>query len=155
MRVLGRDGRVMDRLAVLPGDILRRDGDTLQDESASTVTISAPLAQVEAAQHLALLYVSSHLFGNTASATHHAQRRSDVLIVLLLPSTRLSLPPGQTFGDLESEQVVQVSGTLNIRTHLLLRPTSFVVGVAQGTQQCSTLSVIGDQDCAEEPANTP
>jgi hypothetical protein len=34
MRVLGRDGRLIDRLAVRPGDILVWRSDTVQDESA-------------------------------------------------------------------------------------------------------------------------
>lgn len=155
MRVLGRDGRSLDRLAVRPGDILLWRGDTVQDESASTTTVSGPLAQVEVAQHLAILNVSLLLFGDDAPGTLSSQRRSDVLLVLLLPSTRLSLPHGQAFADLESEQAVQVTGTLNWRTHLLLRPTSFVVGAAPRAQQCTTLSVTGDQDCAGEPVNTP
>ncbi len=153
--VLGRDGRAMDRLAVLPGDVLLWRGDAVQDESASAATVSGPLAQVEVAQHLAILDVSAILFDDSAPGTPSSRRRSDVLIVLLLPSTRLSLPRGQAFADLGSEQAVQVTGTLNLRTHMMLRPTSFVAGASPRAQPCTTLSVSGDQDCAGEPVNTP
>jgi len=153
--VLGHDGRTMDRLAVMSGDVLLRVGGTVQDESASTATVRGPLAQVDIAQRLLILNVSPQPSDDLAPGSPNSLRRSDVVIVLLLPGTRLVLPRGQTLGDLETGQTVQVTGTLNWRTHSVLRPTSVVVGAAPRAQQCTTLSVSGDQDCAGEPANEP
>jgi hypothetical protein len=127
MRVLGRDGRVMDRLAVRSGDILLRHGDTVLDELASTATICGPLAQAEGAQQPMILNVATLLPNGADLGTSKLHRRSDVVVVLLLPSTRLKLPPGQAFAGLKPWLSVQVTGTLNWRTHALLRPTSLVV----------------------------
>jgi hypothetical protein len=68
MLMLGSEGRRMDRQAVSSGDILLRRGDTVQDESASAATVSAPLARVESARHLVLLAVSALVFGDSAPA---------------------------------------------------------------------------------------
>jgi hypothetical protein len=48
MRVLGRGGRPLDPAALRVGDILPRQGDTVQDESADAVTLIGQVAQVEA-----------------------------------------------------------------------------------------------------------
>lgn len=142
------DERAIDQLAVQSDDAVMRQGDSVQDEIASAGTVHGQVAQVQVAQHLAILYAFPHAPGGIAHIWPGSQRPGNVVIVLVLPSTRVSLPHGQTFAGLQPGQAVHVSGTLNWRTHILLRPSSFVVGAAPRTQQCTMLSVTGDEECA-------
>lgn len=126
-RVLGRSGRFLDRLALQPGDVLLRQGDLVQDESAEAATVSGQLAQVLPGRRL-VLHVLTTLPASAALHIAHPERRTGVVAVLLLPSTRIALPHGEALGDLAQGQPVQATGTLNWRTHTLLRPTLVVVG---------------------------
>jgi len=138
-QVLGRGGRPMNRLALLTGDILLHEGNLVQDESADSTTITGRVAQVDAAQRLVVLQVSTVVIG--------PRRQSDVVLVLLSPSTSVVLPPGQGLSQLQPGQTVQVAGTLNWRTHVMLRPTSFTAQVAVARPPCTTLPVTGRQNC--------
>jgi hypothetical protein len=71
-----------------------------------------------------------------------------VVVVLLLDSTRVVLPHGQTLTDLQDGQPVQVTGTVNWRTHSVLRPVSFVVQQANSTTPCTSLPATGGRTCA-------
>ncbi|HWE64601.1 MAG TPA: hypothetical protein VHB98_23035, partial [Chloroflexota bacterium] len=148
MRVLGRSGRFLDRLAMRPGDILLRQGSMVQDESADSVMVRGRLAQVEVAQGLVVLQVPTTQPGSAALRIAHPARRSNVILVLLTPSTRVRLPSGLGLADLEPGPSVQVTGTLNWRTDTLLRPTSLVVGVVIALPPCTILPAAGEQDCA-------
>jgi hypothetical protein len=151
MRVLGRGGRFLDRQALRAGDILLRQGDMVQDESADAATVSGRVAQVEAAQRLVVLQVPTTLPGSAALGIAHPRRRSDVVLVLLTPSTRLALPRGQGLVDLGPGQAVQATGTLNWRTHSLLRPTSLTVQGIVPVRSCTTLPVSGKEPCTGKP----
>ena len=72
MRVLGRDGRFLDRMAMRRGDILLRLGNMVQDESADAASIRGPVAQVEAEQHLLVLHVTPDHVARVGGARHFA-----------------------------------------------------------------------------------
>ncbi len=150
IQVLGRSGRFLDRLALRRGDILLRRGNTLQDESADPATVSGRLAQVEPTHKLVVLRVVSILPGSAALRIAHPRRQTDVVLVLLTPRTRVLLSHGQGLEDLEPGQLVKATGTLNWRTHTLLRPTSITVLTAAPTSSCDTLSVAGERPCEDK-----
>jgi phospholipase C len=154
-RVLGRSGRFLDRLALRTGDIVLRQGNLVQDESEDAATVYGRVAQVELAQRLLVLHVPTTLPGSAALHISHPRRRTDVVLVLLTPSTHIMLPHGQALSDLAAGQMAQVTGTLNWRTHSLLRPTSLMVGSAVSRPPCTTLAATGDQDCAPESTSAP
>jgi phospholipase C len=153
MQVLGRGGRTLDRQALRKGDTLLRQGNIVQDESEDTTTVNGRIAQVETAQQLVILQVTTTLPGSAALHISHPRTQSDVVVVLLIPTTRLTLPRGQALADLESGQLVQVMGTLNWRTHTLLRPTSLTVQSTTVRPSCTTLPVAGRQNCIKRRSN--
>ena len=152
-RVLGRGGRFLDYLALRRGDILLRRGDVVQDESADAATIRGQVAQVDEAQKLVVLRVTTTLPGSARIA--HPRHQTDVVLVLLTPHTRVLLPPGQALADLDPGQSAVATGTFNWRAHTLLRPSSLVVGSLAPPRSCDTLPVPGGPTCADEPGASP
>jgi phospholipase C len=146
-RVLGRDGRFLDRLALRIGDILLRQGGVVQDESADAVTITGQVAQAETAQRLVVLHVPTTQPGSAALGSPQPRRRSDIVLVLLTQSTRITLPHGEGLSGLAPGQAVKATGTLNWRTHTLVRPTIFAVQATAPAPSCTTLPVSGRTTC--------
>jgi len=156
MRVLGRGGRFLDRLALRRGDILLRQGTTVQDESADSVTMSGRVAQVEVGRQLLALHVTTTLSGSARLRISRPGFRSEVVFVLLTPQTRVMLPKGEKLAELDSRQMVSVTGTINWRTHTLLRPTLLSVGAEAITPPCDVLPAAGERTCADAtPTPTP
>ena len=155
MRVLGRSGRFLDRLALRRGDILLQQGNVVQDESADSVTVRGQVAQEEAKQQLLVLHVSTILPGSAALRVPYPRHQTDVVYVLLTPLTRVIVPRGDQLMDLDPGQEIQATGTLNWRTHSLLLPTSVTVAAAAPAPACDTLPVTGERDCPPVPAPSP
>jgi len=150
-RVLGRGGRFLDRQALRRGDILLHQGNVVQDESEDAVTLDGTLAQVEAARQLMILHVTTMAPGSAALRIDHPRPRTDVVLVLLAPSTRVTLPLGQALTDLDRGQAVRVTGTLNWRTHSIVGPTNLVVQASSPEPPCTTLPVSGGHGCLPTP----
>jgi hypothetical protein len=151
MAVLGRGGRFLNRQALRTGDTLLHQGVIVQDESEDAVIVNGRVAQVEAPQQLLILNVSTILPGSAALGISHPRTQSDVVLALLTPNTQLMLPAGQGLEDLDTGQRVQVAGTLNWRTHTLLLPSTVAVQSASGRPSCTTLPVVGRQNCISTP----
>ncbi|HXT35743.1 MAG TPA: alkaline phosphatase family protein [Chloroflexota bacterium] len=150
MSVLGRGGRFLDRLALRRGDILLRQGDTVQDESADSVVLQGRVAQVEAARGLLVLHVTTTLPGSARLGISHPRSLSEVVFVLLTPQTRVVAPKGERLADLDPRQMVAVAGTINWRTDSMLRPTLLTIGAAATTPPCEILPASGERACADE-----
>ncbi len=148
-RVLGRGGRPLDRAALSKGDILLRQGNMVQDESADSVTVTGRVAQMEWPQRLLLLHV-----GTTESVPTLAQRYGgphrlgNIVVVLLTAHTRLFLPAGEAIDDIAPGQQAAVTGVLNWRTHALLQPTQVLVRPTTSPSSCTELPVSG-AECPE------
>jgi phospholipase C len=156
MRVLGRGGRFLDRLALRRGDILLRQGSTVQDESADSVALSGRVAQVVPDRGLLVLNVTTTLPGSARLRISRPRTRSDVVIVLLTPQTHVMLPNGVGLAELDPGQMVTATGTINWRTHTLVRPTSLTIGATVPTPSCETLPAAGERTCPEpQPTATP
>jgi hypothetical protein len=146
MRVLGRGGRPMDRTALSKGDILLRQGNTVQDESADSVTITGHVAQMAWPQRVLLLQVAT-----TESARGSGQRQGilnrldNIVVVLLTTRTRLRLLGGEAIDDVAPGQQAVATGVLNWRTHALLRPTQVMVRITTPTTSCTVLPVAGTE----------
>ena len=153
MQVLGRGGRAINRQALRTGDIVLRQGTIVQDESEEQVTVTGRTAQVEEPQQLLVLDVTSILPGSAALHISHPRIQSDIVLALLTPSTQLMLPSGQGLADLTANQVVQVTGTLNWRTHTVVLPTRLAVVRMSVRPSCTTLPVVGRQSCTSQPLN--
>jgi phospholipase C len=155
MNVLGRGGRFLDRLALRKGDVLLRRGNTVQDESADSVTVRGKVAQMEDAQKLIILHVPSIQPGSAALGIAHPQHQQSVVLVLLTPQTQIVLPDSEHLTDLDPGQQIQVSGTLNWRTHSLLRPTKVMVEGKRPAPACDTLPEAGENGCPNRALPTP
>ncbi|HEY8283027.1 MAG TPA: hypothetical protein VIJ28_01440, partial [Chloroflexota bacterium] len=80
----------------------------------------------------------------------------DVVIVLLTPQTHVMLPNGVGLAELDPGQMVTATGTINWRTHTLVRPTSLTIGATVPTPSCETLPAAGERTCPEpQPTATP
>ena len=97
-RVLGRDGRFLDRLALSRGDFLLRRGNIVQDESADAATVRGTVALVDPDHQILVLHTTTTLSGSAALHITHTRVRDDVVLVLLSPNTRLLLPRGRDAG---------------------------------------------------------
>jgi phospholipase C len=150
-RVLGRSGRFLDRLALRRGDILLQQGNVLQDESEDTVTVHGALAQLEPDRQLLVLHVLTTLPGSALLHISHPRHQTSVVLVLLTPATRIILPVGETLSDLDPGTAMTVSGTLNWRTHTLIRPSAVVARVTARKPSCSTLPVVGEECHGQGP----
>ncbi len=154
-RVLGRGGRFLDRLALRRGDILLRQGNMVQDESADSVTVRGKVAQEEDAQKLIILHVPTILPGSAALGIAHTRHQQSVVLVLLTSQTQVVLPSGERLIDIDPGQEIQVTGTLNWRTHTLLRPTKVIVEGKPPTPTCDTLPDAGENGCPNRAAPSP
>ena len=152
LRVLGRGGRPLDPAALRVGDILLRQGSTVQDESADAVTLVGQVAQVEAAHHLLLLHVGTSSGAAVTTATRHrtARRQGDIVLALLTAGTRVRVAGGRTMHEVEPGQEVVVQGTLNWRTQTLVQVGQVLISAAQRRPVCHTLPVTG-RECPGQP----
>jgi phospholipase C len=146
MRVLGRGGRPMDRAALSKGDILLRQGNMVQDESADSVTVTGQVAQMAWAQHVLLLQVATAESARVSAQSQGISNRlGNIVVVLLTARTRLRLLGGGAIDDIAPGQRASVIGVLNWRTHALLRPTQVLVRITMPTTSCTELPVAGSE----------
>jgi len=155
MRVLGRSGRFLDRLALRRGDILLRQGSLVQDESEDPVTVRGRVAQVEEGLRLIVVNVLSTTPGSAAQGAPRSRQQTSVVLVLLSAQSRLNLPRGQGLADLVPGQRLQATGTLNWRSHTLLLPSVVTVSGAARAPSCDTLPSTGSRGCAPVPSRSP
>ena len=136
--------------ALRAGDILLRQGNTVQDESADTVTVEGHVVQIEATQRLVVLSVRSTVTPSAGGRSRPSPRNGDIVVALLTARTRVTMPGHQGLEDIDPGQLLWVSGTLSWRTHTLLRPTQLVVRATPAVRPaCHALPVAGDQDCPD------
>ena len=155
MRVLGRGGRPLDPAALRVGDILLRQGDMVQDESADAVTLIGQVAQVEPTRHLLLLHVGTTSSAAVTTATRHtpARRREGIVTALLTAGTHVRVAGGRTLDEVELGQEVVATGTLNWRTQTLVQLGYLLVSTAQRHPVCHTLPVSG-RECPDQPGRS-
>jgi phospholipase C len=141
-RVLGRGGRPLNPAALHVGDVLLRQGDTVQDESADAVTVAGHVLRIDAARGAVTLDVRTTLPPRATAWGHHRSgERRDVVIVLLGPHTTIAVPGRHAWSALRvgqrvlatAAQRVLATGALNWRTHTMA-PTAQLQVVASARQ---------------------
>ncbi len=125
-RVLGRTGRPMSGDALRVGDILLRQGDTVQDESSFPATVDGRVASVNAGSDTIALRVDNAQASRRAGGRHF-QGTSAVTIVLN-PDTAITARGERiTAASLRSGSHVYATGVLNTRARRVLLTASVSV----------------------------
>ena len=131
-RVLGRSGRPIPVAALQVGDIVLRQGDTVQDESALAATVNGRVLAVDTARGVIRVDARGPRTGAGAGAGRPARRPrggqgAGAVTVTLDPRTAISARDGRTAGSLRAGDNVYATGVLNTRTRTVLSTTSVVV----------------------------